>query len=68
MGRRGDDLLTANEDMDKLRSLFYIGFCYPAQGFFAGLFILCPGIITNYNIFNDFPAFIQQDHFSGSKT
>ena len=34
MGRCCDDFLTAHKDMDKLRGLVHIGFCYPALGFF----------------------------------
>ena len=65
MGRRSDNFLTANKDVDKLRSLIYIGFRDSAQGFLARLFIPCPNIIANYNVLNGFPALIQQDHRSG---
>jgi len=53
--------------MDKLRSLFYIGFCYPAQGFFAVFFIPCPDMVANHNVLNGFPALVQQNYCSGSK-
>jgi hypothetical protein len=53
--------------MNKRRSLFYIGFCYPAQEFFADLFILCPDMVANHNVLNGFPDLVPQDHRSGRK-
>ena len=44
MGGCGDDLLTANEDMDKLRCLIDIGFRDSSECFFTRLFILRPEI------------------------
>ena len=53
--------------MDKLRSLFYIGFCYPAQGFFAVFFILCPDMVANHNVLNGFTALVPQNNRSCRK-
>ena len=44
MGRRGDNLFTANKDVDKLRSLINIGFRDSSECFFTRLFILRPEI------------------------
>ena len=67
MGRRSNDLLAAYEDMDKVRGLVHIGFCNSSKRLFASFFIPCSDIIANYNILNDFPTLIQQNHRSGSK-
>ena len=50
MGRRGDNSLAANKDVDKLRSLIYIGFRDSSKRLFAGLFIPCPDIVADHNV------------------
>ena len=68
MGGCGDDLLTANEDMDKLRCLIDIGFCDSSERLFASLFIPCPDIIADHNVLDGFPAFIDQNDCSRGET
>ena len=47
MGRRGNDLLVAYKDMDKLRCLIDIGFSNSSKSLFTSLFIPGLDIITN---------------------